>query len=697
MPSATGWGRTGGLAVAVGACLALSCPAVAAADSPDSSSSSHSVGHAKPKSSVASPARNRLPGKSLSAARPQPAIAARTPNPVESVVSAVLGALTFARREFEHTLFNKVPTIGYDPTKNSLTAGNAITGNVGATDPENDPLAYKIKQQPTSGTVTIDTHGTFVYTPDAPMQPGDTAQFVVAVIDRGMGLHGIRSLLSPQTAGTTTATITIAVIAVVGAAPPQLSISDATATEPGPPVGAGYWHTSGNQILDAAGNPVQIAGVNWFGFEGYNGVPDGLWTRNYKDMMDQILDEGFNTIRLPFSDDVLHGQTPNSIDYAANPDLQGLASLQVMDKIVDYAGEIGLKIILDHHRNESGVSTTENGLWYNDKYSETDWVNDWVTLTARYADDPTVIGVDLHNEPYNGTWGGGGADDWARAAERAGNAVLAVNPNLLIMIEGIGVYDGQYYWYGGNLMGVKDRPIVLNVPNRVVYSPHDYPNSFYPQPWFAGANFGAGLPEVFKKNWGYIYEDNIAPVYLGEFGAGLSDPKDVVWYEAITSYLSGDFDNNGSIDTPSGTIGMSWTYWAWNANSVVTDGILSQDWTTVDSTKMVYLKPIQFDFSDRTGTSVATFTVTLKAASDQTITVHYATSGGTATEGSDFVGAAGTLTFLPGETSKTVAVTVLGDSAAEKTETFTVSLSGPVNATLAEATGVGTIVDHTTV
>jgi endoglucanase/chitinase len=703
MPSAIAWGRTGGLAVAVGACLALSCPAVALADSPDSNSSSHSVGHAKPKGGIASPARGRPAAKQFTKAvasipvRVPRVAAARTPSPVESVVSAVLDALALVRREFEHTLFNKAPTTDYKQTTNSLMTSGGITGNVGATDPEGDPLAYTIKQQPISGTVTISGNGTFVYTPDKPMQAGDTVQFVVAVTDSGMHLHGIASLLSPQTAGTTTATITVA--AIDAGQTPSVSITDATADEPRTTkAGADFWHTSGNQILDAAGHPVQIAGVNWYGFEGYNGVPDGLWARNYKDVMDQIVDEGFNTIRLPYSQDVLHGQIPgDSINFNLNPDLQGLTSVQVMDKIINYAGEIGLKVILDHHRNDAGISTTANGLWYDDKYSETDWVNDWVTLVQRYADNPTVIGVDLHNEPYNCTWGGGGANDWARAAERAGNAILAVNPNLLIMVEGIGVYDDQFYWYGGNLMGVKDRPIVLNVPNRVVYSPHDYPNSLFPQAWFSGDNFGAGLPDVFKNAWGYIYEDNIAPIYLGEFGTGLTDQKDIIWFEALTSYLSGDFDNNGTIDIPSGDEPMSWTYWAWNASSVDNGGILTDNWTTVDPNKMAYLKPIQFDFSDRTGTSVAMFTVTLTGASDQTVTVHYATLGGTATEGSDFVSAAGTVTFLPGETSKTVAVTVLGDSAAENKETFTVVLSTPANATLANASGVGTIVDRTSV
>ena len=46
---------------------------------------------------------------------------------------------------------------------------------------------------------------------------------------------------------------------------------------------------------------------------------------------------------------------------------------------------------------------------------------------------------------------------------------------------------------------------------------------------------------------GYIYEENIAPIWAGEFGTNPPmDPKDVVWFEAITPYLSGDFDNNGN-------------------------------------------------------------------------------------------------------------------------------------------------------
>ncbi len=80
--------------------------------------------------------------------------------------------------------------------------------------------------------------------------------------------------------------------------------------------GGGYWHTSGRRILDAAGNPVRIAGINWFGFETSNMVVHGLWARDYKDMLNQIASLRYNTLRLPYSDDILKpGATPNSINF----------------------------------------------------------------------------------------------------------------------------------------------------------------------------------------------------------------------------------------------------------------------------------------------------------------------------------------------------------------------------------------------
>lgn len=94
-----------------------------------------------------------------------------------------------------------------------------------------------------------------------------------------------------------------------------------------------------------------------------------------------------------------------------------------------------------------------------------------------------------------------------------------------------------------------------------------------------------------------------------------------------------------------------------------------------------------------TGTTNAVFTVALSAMSGQTVTVDYGTADGTALGGSDFVPVSGTLTFAPGETNKTITVAVNGDYEYEADETYTVNLTDPVYATIANGTGTGTILN----
>ncbi len=91
------------------------------------------------------------------------------------------------------------------------------------------------------------------------------------------------------------------------------------------------------------------------------------------------------------------------------------------------------------------------------------------------------------------------------------------------------------------------------------------------------------------------------------------------------------------------------------------------------------------------GTKNAIFTVNLSAASGKTTTVNFATANGTATAGSDYTARSGTLTFAPGETTKTIAVPIIGDTVVESNETFTLNLSGATNATISDSQGVATI------
>jgi Calx-beta domain/Right handed beta helix region len=96
------------------------------------------------------------------------------------------------------------------------------------------------------------------------------------------------------------------------------------------------------------------------------------------------------------------------------------------------------------------------------------------------------------------------------------------------------------------------------------------------------------------------------------------------------------------------------------------------------------------------GTTTAELTVALSAASSQTVTVKFATANGTASAGSDYTSASGTLTFNPGIITQKISVAVAADTLFEGDETFTVALSAATNATLADATGIVTIKDDET-
>ncbi len=93
------------------------------------------------------------------------------------------------------------------------------------------------------------------------------------------------------------------------------------------------------------------------------------------------------------------------------------------------------------------------------------------------------------------------------------------------------------------------------------------------------------------------------------------------------------------------------------------------------------------------GTTAFDFTVTLSESSAHTVTVDFLSGGGTATAGSDYTPVEGRLTFTPGQTTRTITVQVNGDTTVEPDETFFVNLRSPTNATIADAQGMGTIVN----
>lgn len=392
-------------------------------------------------------------------------------------------------------------------------------------------------------------------------------------------------------------------LALAGGALVALTGTSATAAN-ATGTGTGYLHTDGSKIVDSTGATVRLTGLNWFGMETDNHTFHGLWASvTWKQQMDHMAALGYNTIRVPFTGDSLRdGAAATSVNSNSNPDLVGLSPLQILDKVVGYAGQLGMRILLDRHRPSAAGQTA---LWYTSTVSEASEIADWQMLAKRYANNPTVIGADLFNEPHadgtapNGTgscWGcGDTARDWQLAAQRIGNAVLAANSSWLIVVEGVSCPSGatpnawdnvaddplECGWWGGNLTGVAAHPVVLSTPNRLVYSDHDYGISVYDhQDWFDTTKhpeFPDNLPAVWDHFFGYIVKQNIAPVLVGEFGSTLADPRDVKWMTKLVSYMQ--------------TNGMSFTYWSWNPDSGDTGGIVQDDWSTVNQNKQSILQP----------------------------------------------------------------------------------------------------------
>jgi endoglucanase len=339
------------------------------------------------------------------------------------------------------------------------------------------------------------------------------------------------------------------------------------------------------RIVDSKGKTVILRGVNWFGMETETHAPHGLWKRDYKEMLSQIKDLGYNAIRLPYSVEAMRSPSANAIDYTigSNKELEGKTPLEIMDAVIQEADRKGLWIILDSHRL-SDKRIPE--LWYGDGFTEADWIDTWKMLAQRYKNQTNIIGADLKNEPHGkASWGTNNlATDWRLAAERAGNAILSINPDWLIIVEGIERnVPGQKllnHWQGGNLEGVRRYPVRLSRRNKLVYSPHEYGPGVFNMPYFSEKSFPQNLYKRWETGFFYIHRQKIAPIWIGEFGGRQVDTKSIegVWQNKLVKFIR---DNN-----------LSFAYWSWNPNSSDTGGILLDDWQSVDAPKQVLLSQI---------------------------------------------------------------------------------------------------------
>ncbi|WP_246019500.1 cellulase family glycosylhydrolase [Corallincola spongiicola] len=367
-----------------------------------------------------------------------------------------------------------------------------------------------------------------------------------------------------------------------------------------------WLHVEGNQVKDMYGNTVWMTGANWFGFNTTERVFHGLWSVNLENTLQSIADRGINILRVPISTELLYewqnGQASKAqVNSHTNPDLANATSLDVFDAMVVASKKVGLKILLDVHSAEADNMGHFAPLWYKGEMTSEVYYSTWEWVTERYKNDDTIIAFDLENEPHGKPWAdsefakwdnSSDENNWKYACETAANRILDINPNMLVMCEGIESFpvdgktwtsrnDDSYHstWWGGNLRGVKDYPVDLgDRQSQFMYSPHDYGPLVHKQPWFyAGFNKDSLYKDVWKDNWMFIHEENIAPLLIGEWGGFMDGGDNETWMVAMRDLI---IENR-----------LHHTFWCINPNSGDTGGLLDHDWTTWDEEKYALFEP----------------------------------------------------------------------------------------------------------
>jgi len=341
--------------------------------------------------------------------------------------------------------------------------------------------------------------------------------------------------------------------------------------------------TSTSGALFVNGLPFKLKGTSWFGFETNLNVFHGLWTSNsYNFYLDFLVKNNFNAIRVPFHLHlVLNDAQPGSVNYASNPELQGLTSLQVMDKIIAAAAAKGLLVMLDLHSFLPDTNT-QDGMWYNDANPESVVIGGWAKLLTRYKDQWNVFAVDIKNEPFSATWGTGNTNtDWNMGAARIANALAStVSDRFLFFVEGVSSSPpcAQACFWGEDLLGVKSHPVQLKNPHKLVYSPHVYGPSVANQPYFSAGDFPANMPAIWDDHFGFIPSTTGRAVVFGEWG-GPYTGSTKVWLDAFGSYLAAKKMTDQF-------------FWCLNPDSGDTGGLLKNDWVTPEQDKLDLLAKV---------------------------------------------------------------------------------------------------------
>lgn len=347
--------------------------------------------------------------------------------------------------------------------------------------------------------------------------------------------------------------------------------------------GTGTGYTSAGQKLFKDGSEIKLFGLNWFGLETSNHVLHGLWTgRGLADFLADFKSKGFTALRLPVSPETINpgfaitGGPGNGPDFSTLNGKDGRAALEFTLAQTQAAG---MFVLIDFHTCSPTMlgAGEPNDPTQCPGYSLAKWLADLRTLATLSKTFTNVIGIDLANEPHGATWA-----SWSSLASQGGQAVLGVNPNLTIWVEGVGnasASGGLGANWGQNLF---EAVAISGIPaNRLVFSPHSYGPSVAAQSYFSDSSYPNNMPGIWDTLFGHLVGQGFT-VVSGEFGGHYTTSStpaqnDKLWQDSYVTYLINKGIKNNF-------------YWAVNPNSGDTGGVLLDDWLTWDNGKLLLLQ-----------------------------------------------------------------------------------------------------------
>lgn len=340
---------------------------------------------------------------------------------------------------------------------------------------------------------------------------------------------------------------------------------------------------------------VNLYGISWSGMETETHLLHGLWKRDYKDLIRDIKNAGFNAVRLPFNLNTLKNLSISGIAFtdalgkSINADLQGKPSLEALDVIMTELWRQDIRVVFDYHRDGDSFTPGTRQIASSritDPKQQEEWINGLLLLSYRYQDFSNLVGFDLANE-VDVSW-----SMWKSAVETASMYLLHYNPKILVFVQGVGGEQNKWDcarvtepWWGGDLSAQACDPISSISPpeHKRVFSPHVYGPGVANKSYFKADLPSGAEPWTLQAQWRSAFGFLSAPEYrhqgalvIGEFGE--RTVKNDGWLANFLPYLQSNQICN-------------FFYWGLGANSGDVGGIyLDDEWRSMDQAKLALIK-----------------------------------------------------------------------------------------------------------